>query len=111
MTELDNSPRAIKVAYNHQALQSLNETFKSLNLTPAFQRKSVWGITDRKNLIKTILEGMPCPTIFLYKRWDKKKKCNIYDVIDGKQRLETIFLFSKKLSPEKIQVSSDNQKE
>jgi hypothetical protein len=110
MTELNNLPRAIKVAYNHQALQSLNDTFKSLNLSPAFQRKSVWGITDRKNLIKTILEGMPCPTIFLYKRWDKRKKCNIYDVIDGKQRLETIFLFSKRLSSDKIQVDSGKEK-
>ena len=110
MTESDTSQRAIEVAYNNQPLQSLNMTFKSLNLSPAFQRKSVWGITDRKNLIRTILEGMPCPTIFLFKRWDKKRKCYINDVIDGKQRLETIFLFSKKLSPDKIQVVPEKKK-
>lgn len=109
MSNFDKSLKAIKVAYNNQPLQSLNETFKSLNLNPAFQRKSVWSITDRKNFIKTILEGMPCPTIFLFNRWDKKKKF-INDVIDGKQRLETIFLFSQKLSPEKIQVTSEKKK-
>lgn len=108
MTDLNNFPRAIKVAYNHEALQSLKEKFKSLNLSPAFQRKSVWGITDRKDLINTILEGMPCPTIFLYRRW--RKKSYIYDVIDGKQRLETIFLFSKRLSPDEIQVDIGKQK-
>lgn len=110
MSNVDKSLKAIKVAYNNQPLQSLNDTFKSLNLSPAFQRKSVWSITDRKNFIKTILEGMPCPTIFLFKRWDKKKKNYIDDVIDGKQRLETIFLFSQKLSPEKIQVTPEKKK-
>jgi Protein of unknown function DUF262/HNH endonuclease len=109
MTELDNSQRAIKVSYSHQALQSLNEIFKYLNLSPAFQRKSVWTITDRMSLINTILEGMPCPTIFLYKRWDKRKKRYIHDVIDGKQRLETIFLFSKRLSSERIQVDTEKK--
>lgn len=109
MNEFDNLHRAIKVAYNHQPLQDLNKTFKFLNLNPAFQRKSVWAITDRKNLIKTILEGMPCPTIFLFKRWDNKKKCYINDVIDGKQRLETIFLFTKRLSPDRIQVVPDKK--
>jgi hypothetical protein len=110
MNDFDNSQRAIKVAYNHQPLQSLNDTFKSLNLSPAFQRKSVWAISDRKKFINTILEGMPCPTIFLFKRWNKKKKIYVDDVIDGKQRLETIFLFSNRLSHKKIQVAPDKIK-
>ncbi len=98
MEELDSTIRSIRVSYNHEPLQSINQIFKSLNLNPAFQRKSVWDIPDRDKFIRTILEGMPCPTIFLFKRWDKKKKCYMNDVIDGKQRLETIFLFSQKLS-------------
>ncbi len=110
MEELENKIRLIKVFYNNQPLQSLNETFRSLNLNPAFQRKSVWEIGDRKEFIKTILEGMPCPTIFLFKRWDKRKKGYVNDVIDGKQRLETIFLFCRKLTSDKIQVSPENRK-
>ena len=47
MQEIDNSIRSIEVSYNTQPLSTLNDTFKSLNLNPAFQRKSVWAITDR----------------------------------------------------------------
>ena len=98
MKQFVNSLRSIKVAYNNQPLTDLKSIYKSLNLSPAFQRKSVWALTDRQKFIETILEGMPCPTIFIYRRWDKKKKNYVNDVIDGKQRLETIFLFSKNLS-------------
>jgi 5-methylcytosine-specific restriction endonuclease McrA len=91
-------------------LQSLKNDFKTLELNPAFQRKSVWEISDRNKFIKTILEGMPCPTIFLFKRWDKKRHDYIQDVIDGKQRLETIFMFCGKLSPYKIQVTPEKKK-
>jgi len=110
MEELDSTIRSIRVSYNHEPLQSINQIFRSLNLNPVFQRKSVWDIRDRKKFIRTILEGMPCPTIFLFKRWDKRKKCYMNDVIDGKQRLETIFLFSKKLTSDKIQVSPERKK-
>ncbi len=110
MKKYDGVSRAIRVTYNDQLLQTLNEKFKSLNLNPAFQRKSVWQISDRNKFIKTVLEGMPCPTIFLFNRWDNQKKCVIHDVIDGKQRLETIFLFCKRLSPDKIQVSTEKRK-
>lgn len=62
-----------------------------LNLSPTFQRKSVWRDRDRDLLIKSLLRGFPIPAIFLYKRNDGGRLC--FDVIDGKQRLETIFRF------------------
>src|ERR1700735_4928984 len=64
----------------------------SLNLTPGFQRNSVWGLRDRQALIDSMLRGYPIPAIFLYSRSEKGQ--TIYDVIDGKQRLETIFKFA-----------------
>jgi hypothetical protein len=64
---------------------------KCLNLSPAFQRKSVWRDKDRKFLIQSLLAGFPIPAIFLYRRHDGRNM--VYDVIDGKQRLETIFRF------------------
>jgi 5-methylcytosine-specific restriction endonuclease McrA len=64
---------------------------RQFNLTPGFQRKSVWTVSDRRRLIQSIIEGYPLPSIFLYQR-DHKGKL-IYDVIDGKQRLETILMF------------------
>jgi hypothetical protein len=64
-----------------------------LNLEPGFQRKSVWTLTDRRKLIQSVLEGYPVPSIFLYSRQENGK--TIYDVLDGKQRLETIFMFTR----------------
>lgn len=62
-----------------------------INLDPGFQRQSVWSLVDRRRLIQSIVSGYPLPNIFLYRRSSRGK--TIYDVIDGKQRLETIFMF------------------
>lgn len=64
---------------------------KMLNLSPTFQRKSVWKDRDRHLLIESILRNFPIPAIFLYRRSENGRLH--YDVIDGKQRLETIFRF------------------
>lgn len=62
-----------------------------LNLSPGFQRDSVWTENDRQKLIESILRGFPLPSIFLHKR--EKNGQTHYDVIDGKQRIETILMF------------------
>ena len=64
-----------------------------IRLDPGFQRNSVWGPKDRRSLIASVLQGYPLPCIFLYRRHDEGKP--IYEVIDGKQRLETIFMFAR----------------
>lgn len=64
---------------------------KQINLDPGFQRKSVWSQLDRRRLIQSIASECPLPNIFLYRRNVKGK--TIYDVIDGKQRIETILMF------------------
>jgi len=63
-----------------------------LNLTPPYQRRSVWTRKDRKFFLDTIFRDYPCPPIFLHKTLDEKG-VNIYHVVDGKQRLETIIRF------------------
>jgi hypothetical protein len=62
-----------------------------LELAPQFQRNSVWKSKDRALLIESILFGMPIPAIFLYER--RAGTRTKFDVIDGKQRLETILAF------------------
>ncbi len=64
-----------------------------LNLEPGFQRKSVWTPSDRRKMIHSVLQGFPVPSIFLYKHEEQGRP--IYVVLDGKQRLETIFMFAK----------------
>ena len=62
-----------------------------LNLEPGFQRQSVWSDNDRRKLIDSILRCYPLPAIFLYRR--QKDGVVQFDVIDGKQRLESILMF------------------
>ena len=63
----------------------------NLNLNPVFQRESVWRDNQRKKLIRSIYENIPIPSIFLYERIENNR--TVYDVIDGKQRLESIFRY------------------
>ena len=64
---------------------------RALNLEPGFQRDSVWKERDRAKLINSVVRNYPLPAIFLYRRNENGRL--IYDVIDGKQRLESIFMF------------------
>lgn len=65
---------------------------RQINLDPGFQRQSVLTWSDGDRLIQSILGGYPVPTVFLYRRTLNGRL--VYDVIDGKQRLETIFMFT-----------------
>lgn len=64
-----------------------------LELDPAYQRKSVWSPADRRNFLDTIFRSYPSPAIFLHKREATANAPQQYEVVDGKQRLETIFMF------------------
>jgi uncharacterized protein DUF262 len=72
-----------------QIVTYLNE--EKINLSPVFQRGHVWSLTVRQKLIKNILQGKPIPAIFLYKEPAGSKYS--YNILDGKQRLESLILF------------------
>lgn len=55
---------------------------------PGFQRNYVWDKKRASKLIESIIIGIPIPQIFL---WEKAR--NEYVVIDGQQRLMTIYYF------------------
>ena len=63
----------------------------AINLSPAFQRGHVWTPKLRKGLLGNILQGKPVPSIFLYKKASGEK--NVFAILDGKQRLESILLY------------------
>lgn len=77
-----------------QTAQDIINRFSNdaLNLDPGFQRNSVWSDADRRKLIESIVRGSPLPAVFLYKRHEDGQIK--YDVIDGKQRLESILRFA-----------------
>jgi hypothetical protein len=55
---------------------------------PDFQRKFVWNVNQSSKLIESFMLGLPVPPIFLY---IDKTSNNL--VIDGQQRLKSIFYF------------------
>jgi len=70
------------------------ESRGQLELNPPYQRRSVWTSSDRKFFLDTIFRNYPCPPIFIHKTIDENGK-STYNIVDGKQRLETILLFAK----------------
>lgn len=61
-----------------------------------FQRQAAWKEKDRIFLIDSIINGYPLPSIFICDAsidYDSLKKQ--YNVLDGRQRLESIFKFLK----------------
>ncbi|MDQ7085202.1 MAG: DUF262 domain-containing protein [Sulfurovum sp.] len=64
-----------------------------LNISPKFQRNSVWNTQAKSYLIDTILRGLPIPPIFLKEYIDRETKETIREVIDGQQRLTAIITF------------------
>lgn len=85
---------ALQTDFGERTVNELELLFRNrqINLEPGFQRKSVWTWNDRRRLIQSIVSGCPIPSIFLYKRESRGRL--IYDVIDGKQRLEAVFMFT-----------------
>ncbi len=84
---------SLRHEYGHKTIEDFVALFEKnkLNLNPGFQRKSVWSRSNRRELIKSIFQGYPIPSIFLHKRIDNGEIK--YDVLDGKQRLETVLMY------------------
>lgn len=72
-----------------QMITYLNED--KVNLSPVFQRGHVWKVNTRRKLVRNIVQGRPIPAIFIYKEPSGSRYS--YNVLDGKQRLESLILF------------------
>lgn len=64
-----------------------------LQLSPKFQRKSVWTDAARSYLIDTIIRGKPIPKVFIRQKLNINTRQSIREVVDGQQRLRTILSF------------------
>lgn len=85
--------------YTNQMLMSIGEFInlyestdengqREINISPDFQRMFRWSEDQESRFIESILLGYPIPAIFIIQRKD-----GIWDVIDGVQRLSTIYHF------------------
>lgn len=78
--------------FNVMTINSLIES--SVISMPVFQRNYVWDRKRASRFIESLILGLPIPQIFLY-----QKERNQYSVIDGQQRLMTIYFFVKQRFP------------
>jgi hypothetical protein len=62
---------------------------RELDIHPEFQRFFRWSLRQKSRLIESLLLGIPIPQIFVAQRPD-----GVWDVVDGLQRLSTIFEFT-----------------
>jgi uncharacterized protein with ParB-like and HNH nuclease domain len=63
---------------------------------PGFQRNYVWDLGRASKLIESLILGLPVPQVFLY-----EVERNRFLVIDGQQRLMSIYYFVKQRFPRK----------
>lgn len=61
---------------------------QELNIDPAFQRLFRWDATRKTRFIESLLLGIPIPPIFVF-----QDENGIWELIDGLQRLSTLFEF------------------
>lgn len=66
-----------------------------IDIHPEFQRFYRWTPEQKSQLIESILLGIPLPSIFVSQRDD-----GIWDVVDGLQRLSTVFELMGELKDE-----------
>ncbi len=71
-------------------LEVLYEKWKAGDIEiPRFQREFVWKKIQASKLIESFMVGLPVPAIFLF----TQRKSQKYLVIDGQQRLKSVFYF------------------
>ena len=79
---------------NFQTIAWFNDVRRrgNLDLNPPYQRRSIWNQNFKDYFIDTVLLNLPAPAIFLYEDISPEGR-SVHHVVDGKQRLTTIFEF------------------
>ncbi|KCZ71930.1 Protein of unknown function DUF262 [Candidatus Methanoperedens nitroreducens] len=88
--EIDEKAKEIYTDGYPMSIGELISLYKDneLDIHPEFQRFFRWTPLQKTKLIESILLGIPIPPIFVSQRED-----GVWDVVDGLQRLSTIFEF------------------
>ena len=90
----DEKPLLTYTRYNiaeyNMAISAIVKMVQSgdLDLTPWYQRGSVWELPQKQALIDSAISGLGIPGIFL-RRLEMKARGTYLEVIDGKQRITT----------------------
>lgn len=89
-SELQEYRRQIATDAYPMSIGELSNLYRDeeVDIHPEFQRIFRWTDEQKSRLIETILLGIPLPSIFV-----AQNERGIWDVVDGVQRLSTIFQF------------------
>lgn len=99
--ELENRRKEIRTDSYSMSVGELISLYEDdeIYIHPEFQRFFRWSSTQKTRFIESLLIGLPIPQIFVSQRDD-----GIWDVVDGLQRLSTIYEFVGKLRDENGEV-------
>lgn len=88
--QIDAMSKSIKTDNYPMSIGELANLYQDgeININPIYQRMFRWDITQQSALIESILLGIPIPPIYVFQ--DEK---GVWNIIDGQQRLSTIFKF------------------
>ncbi len=64
----------------------------NLEIKPPYQRRPVWAPRQKSNLVESVLLNLPVPEIYIHSTTSAEGKTN-YAVVDGQQRIRSIFQF------------------
>lgn len=84
------NPEKIRISTKNFSLREVVEQIEAqdIDLAPDFQREFVWKRRQRTRLIESILLGIPLPAFYFNQEDDGS-----YQVVDGVQRLSSIYHF------------------
>ena len=86
--DVSTSPNDFNISTMHNFIKS------GVLVIPGFQRNYVWDIKRASKLIESLIIGLPVPQIFLH-----EAARNRFHVIDGQQRLMSIYYFIEQRFP------------
>lgn len=86
-------------SYDSRPIQTLVNQINNVNkrdgldLRPSYQRGYIWSADFKDKLIYSIIKSYPIGNISIRVRTDKNEKGAMQEVVDGQQRLTTIYKF------------------
>lgn len=86
-------------SYDSRPIQTLLNQIRNINkrdgidLQPKFQRGYIWSSDFKDKLLYSIIKSYPIGNVSLRVRTEKNDKGAMFEVVDGQQRLTTIYKF------------------
>lgn len=100
-SKYDQKSERIVTETNREKLQNFYEALRRpgyMDPRPFYQRRQRWDAERQSKLIESFLINIPIPPLFVY-----ETKPNVYEVMDGQQRISAIKAFySNELELEKL---------